>query len=175
MLGGPDRVSSSADLPDEVIAFAIAAIRKAKPEIWLFLEARTIIIDDMTAGRVLLTERNLIYLLRGDAADAPGQFVNRGPSLVPLGRYQRTGASQALNRPGGQMMGMAMKTMGIPETKAITLARGCGRSLAVLMRQIPGGRCQPPAWMPKRDVVLPAILRVGGIPAMSSTSVSFRA
>ena len=161
LLGGPDRLSFSADLPDEIVAFAIAAIRKAKPEVRLFLEARTIVVDNMTAGRMLLTEPNLIYLLRGDAADAPGQFVNRGPTLVPLGRYQRAGATQALNRPSGQMMGMAMKTMGIPEAKAITLARGCWRSLTVLMRQIPGGRCQPPAWMPKRTVVLPAILSGG--------------
>lgn len=161
LLGGPDRISFSADAPDEVIAFAIAAIRKAKPEIRLFLEARTIVVDNMTAGRMLLTERNLIYLLRGDAADAPGQFVSRGPSLVPLGRYQRTGARQALHRPSGQMMGIAMKTMGIPETMAITLARGCGRSLTVLMRHRPGGRCQPPAWMPNRDIVLPAILSGG--------------
>ncbi len=161
LLGGPDRISFSADLSDEVIAFAIAAIRKAKPEVRLFLEARTIVVDNMTAGRMLLTEPNLIYLLRGDAADAPGQFANRGPTLVPLGRYQRTGSTQALNRPSGQMMGMAMKTMVIPEAKAITLARGCGRSLAVLMRQIPGGRCEPPAWMPKRTVILAAILSGG--------------
>lgn len=31
LMGAPDRLSFSADLPDEVIAFAIAAIRKARP------------------------------------------------------------------------------------------------------------------------------------------------
>jgi len=161
LLGGPDRISFSADLPDEVIAFAVAAIRKANSKIRLFLDSRTLIVDSMDAGRMLINQPNIIYLLRGDSADAPGQFATRGPTLVPIGRYQRSSTTQALNRPSGQMLGMALQSMGIGEARALTLARGCGRSLTVLMRQIPGGSCQPPEWMPHRNILLPSIL-LGG-------------
>ncbi|HEY5212215.1 MAG TPA: hypothetical protein VIJ38_04255 [Acidobacteriaceae bacterium] len=154
-------ISFSADSPDEVVAFAVAAIRKSKPEVRLFLEARTIIVDNMDAGRELLTESNLIYLLRDSAAKAPGQFADKAPTLIPLGRQQRRGNPQQLSRPSGQVMGMAMSTMGIPENQAITMARGCGRSLAALARQFPGGSSEPPAWMPHGNLVLPAILAGG--------------
>ena len=41
------------DSAEEVIAFGVAAIRTAKPEIRAFLDARTIIVDDMDAARAL--------------------------------------------------------------------------------------------------------------------------
>jgi hypothetical protein len=68
-----------ADSPDEVVAFAVAAIRKAEPHIRLYLEARTLIIDSAAAGRQLLAARNLVLLLRDDAAHSPGQFSVVGP------------------------------------------------------------------------------------------------
>jgi hypothetical protein len=64
LMAGLGSISFSADSPDEVIAFAVAAIRKAKPEVRLFLEARTMVVDNMAAGRELLTESNLIYRSR---------------------------------------------------------------------------------------------------------------
>jgi hypothetical protein len=158
LLGHPDTIKLSADSPDEVVAFAIAAIRKAKPEVRLFLEARTLVIDTMAAGRELLVEDNLVFLLRDDAAQSPGQFAARGPTLVALGRQQRNGKGQALVRPSGHEMGMAMRTMGLPENEAITMARGCGRSLSALARRIPGG-CSPlPNWSKNGTTALPAIL-----------------
>lgn len=161
LMGGPDRISFSADHPDEVIAFAVAAIRSAAPDVRLFLEARTLVVDNLTAGRQLLANDRLVYLLRGETTGSPGLFFSRGPTLVPLGRHQRSGSAQALNRPSGQALGIALRSIGLAETKAMTLARGCGRSLTALMRQIPGGSCQDPPWMPDRESLLPAIL-VGG-------------
>jgi hypothetical protein len=154
-------ISFSADSPDEVIAFAIAAIRKAKPEVRLFLEARTLVIASMDAGRFMLSSRGLVYLLREDAAQSPNIFAGNGPTLVPLGRQQRTGSAQPLNRPSGQAMGMAIETMGIPQNKALTYARGCGRSLTALARQIPGGCYDPPPWLTEAPSILSAILAGG--------------
>ncbi|HVJ52905.1 MAG TPA: hypothetical protein VM689_10605 [Aliidongia sp.] len=151
-------VSLVADSPDEVIAFAIAAIRKADPGIRLFLEARTLVVDSATAGRQLLAAGNLVLLLRNDATRSPGQFSKTGSSLVPLGRQQRGAGNTTLPKPTGYAMGVAMRTMGLEDNRARTLARGCGRSLAALARLIPGGSSSQPAWLVKGQDLLPAIL-----------------
>ena len=132
-------VSLAADSPDEVVAFTIAAIRKAPEEIRLFLEARTLVVDSIAAGRQLLANDNLILLLRNDATRSPAQFSAVGPILVPLGRAQKPGGSSILVRPSGYGLGKAMMSMGLDETRALGLARGSGRSLTVLARLIPGG------------------------------------
>ena len=71
-------VSLVADSPNEVLAFAIAAIRRAASEIRLFLEARTLVVDSVAAGRQLLPGENLVLLLRNDAARSPTQFLTAG-------------------------------------------------------------------------------------------------
>ena len=55
-------------------------------------------------------------------------------------------------------MGVALRTMDFEENHAVTLARGCGRSLAALARLIPSGAYEPPAWLGKGQDLLPAIL-----------------
>ncbi len=158
LIGPRCALSFVADSPDEVIAFAIAAIRTAKPEVRLFLEARTLVIDSVAAGRQLLGNNDLILLLRDDAAKSPEQFAVVGSTLVPLGRQQRGGAAQALARPSGYAMGIAMKSMGLSENESLTLARGCGRSLTALARLKPGGSLVLPAWLSQGTELLPAIL-----------------
>ena len=152
---GPIRFS--ADSVDEVVAFAIAAIRTAEPEIRLFLEARTLVVDSLDAGRGLLSNNNLVFLLLNDCAASPGQFYERAPALIPLGRQQRNGAATQLNRPTGYELGTAIHDIGLPEAQAITLARGCGRSLSVLQRLIPSGSYCDPQWV-SDPIILPAIL-----------------
>ena len=147
-----------ADSPDEVVAFAVAAMRKADPNVRLYLEARTLVVDSAAAGRQLLATNNLVLLLRNDAARSPGQFSTIGPVLVPLGRKQSGGAAPTLDRPSGQAMGAAMKSMGLEENRALTYARGCGRSLTALARLIPGGTYEDPPWLKSGPELLPAIL-----------------
>jgi hypothetical protein len=53
-------VSLVADSSDEVVAFAIAAIRKATEDVRRFLEARTLVVDNAAAGRQLLGNDNLV-------------------------------------------------------------------------------------------------------------------
>jgi hypothetical protein len=158
LLQPQNAITLVADSPDEVVAFAIAAMRKSAPDVRLFFESRTLVIDSIAAGRQLFATDNLILLLRNEAARSPGQFLAVGSTLVPLGRQQRGGGAQTLARPSGFAMGTAMKSMGLEENRALTLARGCGRSLTVLARLIPGGASDDPAWLVKGPDLLPAIL-----------------
>jgi len=154
-------ISLVADSPDEVVAFAIAAIRKAPAATRLFLEARTLVIDSVAAGRQLMPDGKLVLLLRGDAAKSPKQFSTTGTTLVPLGRQQQGLGSPVLERPTAWAMSVAMRSMGLEENSALALARGSGRSLTALARLIPGGSFDDPAWLAKGVDLLPAIL-VGG-------------
>ena len=150
-----------ADSADEVIAFAVAAIRRADPATRLFLEARTLVVDSSAAGRQLPAEQNLILLLGGDAGRSPGQLALMGTPLVALGRQQKNGGAPVLPRQTGQGLGAAIRTMGIDENEALTLARGSGGSLAALARLKPSGSWTEPAWLSDGQVLLPAILAGG--------------
>ena len=158
LMGPSGALQVLADSADEAIAFAVAAIRRAEPEQRLFLEARTLVVDDAQAARPLLTNDNLVLLLRNEAARSPRQFAERFSVLVPLSRQQRGQAALALGRPSGFAFGQALQTMGIPENEALTLARGCGRSLTALERLQPGGRSEAPRWMSDAAELLPLLL-----------------
>jgi len=147
------------DSPDEVIAFGVAAIRTAKPEVRTFLEARTIVVDEMTAGRELLALDNLSFLLRGETAEVPGMF--KGASLVPLSRYQPGGKATLLDRPSADALAAALEKMHFDRVKAFQFARGSGRSLTALRRRIPAGSVPQPKWVESASTVLPAILAGG--------------
>ncbi len=157
LMSGPGPIKISADSADEVIAFSIAAIRSAKPEARLFLEARALVVDSLEAGRDLLTHDNLVFLLNGETVSTPGQFYDRAPTLIPLGRRQKSGKSDPLNRPTGYELGKAIEELGIPEPRAMALARGCGRSLSALQRLIPSGAYSEPRWCTDSQI-FPAIL-----------------
>jgi hypothetical protein len=146
------------DSADEVIAFGVAAIRTARSEVRAYLEARTIIVDDMDAGRELLGRGKLNFFLREQAAERAGLFAEKGATLVPLGRQQRGGQGELLSRPSAEAMGAGLKKMGFEHHEAIQLARGAGRSLVALRRQIPGGEAPPPKWLEGAATILPAIL-----------------
>jgi hypothetical protein len=155
---GSNSVSLVADSPDEVVAFAIAAIRKAPAETRLFLEARTLIVDSVGAGRQLPSDGKLVLFLRGDAAKSPRQFFAMGATLVPLGRQQQGLGSPVLDRPTSYAMSVAMRSMKLEENRALALASGSGRSLRALARLIPGGSFDEPSWLGKGSELLPAIL-----------------
>ena len=151
-------VSLIADSPDEVLAFSIAAIRRAPANVRLFLEARTLVVESITAGRQLLAGAGLVLFLNNDAAKSPRQFSNVGTTLIPLGRQQRGSGISVLVKPTAYAMSTAMRSMGLEENRALTLARGCGRSLAALARLIPGGSYDPPAWLQNGQKLLPGLL-----------------
>jgi hypothetical protein len=161
LMGPPQPLRFIADSPDEVTAFAVAAIRSAKPEVKLFLEARTLVVDTADAARELVGKSNLVFLVRGDAARAPGQLGDTGPTLVPLGRQQAVKKGTLLERPSSFAMANALEKMNLPRARAEALSKGCGRSLTALARQIPGGTCEVPDWVEHAQLLLPAILTGG--------------
>lgn len=161
LMGPPQPLRFVADSPDEVTAFAVAAIRGAKPDVKLFLEARTLIVDTPAAARELAGKPNLVFMVRGEAARAPGQLGDAGPTLVPLGRQQKMHKGTVLERPTSFAMANALAKMNFPRAQAEALAKGCGRSLTALARQIPGGTCEDPAWVEHAALLLPAILAGG--------------
>ncbi|HEX8574565.1 MAG TPA: hypothetical protein VF759_17625 [Allosphingosinicella sp.] len=161
LMGPPQPLRFIADSPDEVTAFAVAAIRSAKPEVKLFLEARTLVVDTSDAARELAGKSNLVFLVRGEAARAPGQLGDTGPTLVPLGRQQAVKKGTLLERPSSFAMANALAKMNQPQARAEALAKGCGRSLTALARQIPGGTCEVPDWVEHAQLLLPAILAGG--------------
>lgn len=158
LMGPPEKMFLIGDAPDEVIAFAIAAIRSADEKVRKFLEARTLVVDSEAAGRGLVAKPNLAFLLRGDTARSPGKFSEAGPTIVPLGGWQRSVKGQLLARQTSFALMKALEKMKLPEQKAQILARGCGGSLAALERQIPGGMSELPDWYDDADVLLPAFL-----------------
>jgi hypothetical protein len=161
LMGSPQPLRFIADSPDEVTAFAVAAIRSAKPEVKLFLEARTLVVETADAARELVGKSNLIFLVRGEAARAPGQLGDAGPTLVPLGRQQAVKKGTLLERPSSFAMASALEKMNQPRARAEALAKGCGRSLTALARQIPGGTSEVPDWVEHAQLLLPAILAGG--------------
>lgn len=146
-----------ADSQDDALAFAIAAIRAAPPEIRLFLEARTLVVDSTEAGRQLPRDGSLVLLLRNEPTKAPFQF-DAMATFVPLGRRTRGVAAPELLRPSAYAMAKALGAMGFGEQRASTLAHGSGRSLRSLARMIPSGSYDPPAWERSATELAPAIL-----------------
>ena len=161
LMGAPSSMTLQADSPDEVVAFAVAAIRQAPPAVRFFLQARTLIVDTVEAARFLAPKSGLLLILRGEAGRSPSQFSAGTTTLVPLGRQQKLGANEILPRPTAQALGKALMSMGWEENEALTLARGSGRSLTALSRLRPGGNYDPPGWVAEGAQLLPAILAGG--------------
>ena len=78
-----------ADSLDEAAAFAVAAIRKAPPDLRLFLEAKTLVVDTIEDGRALGAKDGLILILRGKAGRSPSLFSADCSLIIALGRQQR--------------------------------------------------------------------------------------
>jgi hypothetical protein len=158
---GASQVTICADSLDEVIAFAVAAIRKANPQVRQYLEARTLIIDSEEAARLLAAKRDLIFFPRGQARNISGPLAQSGPTLVAMGADEPKQNYQVLPRPSSGNLGKAITTMGFEEDRAYDLARKCGRSVTILRRLIPGGAASNPKWMSEGRILIPALLAGG--------------
>jgi hypothetical protein len=141
------QITICADSPDEVIAFAIASIRKADPQVKTYLEARTLIIESDEAARFLCQKRGLVFFPRGQAHNFAGRFAQSGPTLVAIGADRPNQNHETLLRPSSSNLGKAIATMGFEDDKAYDLARKCGRSITVLRRRLAGSAAPKPEWM----------------------------
>lgn len=145
------------DAIDEVIAFAVAAVRKADPARRFYLESRILIVDSETAARFLRDNKTgLIFFLRGDAQKLAGSLAKVGPTLLATGA-DRSGV-ELLPRASIGALAKAIATMGIENERAYDLARRCGRSIIVLRRILCGSAAPNPAWISDGRLLLPAFL-----------------
>lgn len=138
----------------------VKLIDGAQLEDWL-----AVVVDTVAAARELAGKSNLVFLARGEAARAPGQLGDAGPTLVPLGRQQAVKKGTLLERPSSFAMADVLVKMNQPRAYAEALAKGCGRSLTALARRIPGGICEVPDWVEHAHLLLPGILAGGWDPA----------
>lgn len=155
---GSGRLAFAADTTDEVIAFAVAAIRKAPDVVRKPLEARTLIVETEEAARHLVNTCNLIYLPRLAARKCVGLLKNSGPTVISAGADDKKSDHVELIRPTSSQLGKAFAGMGMSEVEGYDVARTCGRSLAVLARQKPSGTAELPTWVANADVLIPAML-----------------
>ncbi len=157
---GPIRLA--ADAPDEVIAFAIAAVRKAEWDTRLFLESRILVLHTEHAARSFARDpgRNHIFFPRLQANRISGQLSTIGTTLIALGRDQPS-RQGFLNRPSTYEFAKALQSLGLPDNEADNLARHCGRSIVVLARQFGAGHISPPAWVEQGHTLIPAVLAGG--------------
>lgn len=158
--GGP--VAFVADSPEEVVAFAVAAIRKADPITRFFLEARTLIVDTEAAGRALWAEAQAVFLPRGQAMSTVSILASKGPTLK-AGSYDRPDqGAEVLERPSAHELAKAFESMGLERDKAAKVARDCGRSVTVLARTFPGaGYAEPPRWKDDGAKLVAPLLAIG--------------
>lgn len=158
MYDGGGLLRYAADSPEEVVAFAVAAIRLAESPVRLFLEARTIIVDSKEAARQLSVKKGLAFLPTSQAKESAGLLSLSGPTVASAGAEDKHSAYEVLRRPTSQELGAALKFMGMTESEGYDLARKCGRSLAVLGRLRPNGNKPKPEWLVDGEALLPALL-----------------
>ena len=148
-----------ADSAEEVIAFAVAAIRKADSDVRKYLESRTVVVDTEDAARSLITSKNLTFLVLPAVGALSGALSRHNPVLVPVAREDSRGDSlDALRPPTAHEMSEAVRSMGLPQEQAIQLARKSSRRVTVLARLI--GLAPRPKWAEDQDLV--SALLLGG-------------
>lgn len=161
LMGPPQQITIIADAPDFATAFAVAAIRSTKEEMREFIEARTLVVDTMEAGRELIGHENLAFLLRKEAARSPTSFSERGPTVVPLARWHRSSSGIPLVVQTSFATKQVLVEMELPEGRAETLSKGCGGSLSALERMMGSGNYSLPGWAADMELLLPAFLAGG--------------
>jgi hypothetical protein len=155
---GVSRLPFAADSPDEVLAFAVAAIRRAEPSVRLFLESKTLIVDTEDAARRLAGKAGMVFLPRAQGRNLAGLLAQHGPTVVSAGADEKRSNHELLNRPRSSDLAKAFVGMGFSEQEGHDIAKRCGRSLAVLARQRPSGTATKPEWIDSGELLLPALL-----------------
>lgn len=146
-----------ADSADEAIAFAVAAIRSASPEIRFFLESRTIIVDEQDAVRELGSNDRLIFIPRGSAKELSGYLSRKSQTIVATGASEVARNFEILVRPAKYEIIQALKSLGLTEEDAAHKGRACGRSLTILARLMPFADYPPPEWTKNHEALMPAL------------------
>lgn len=161
--GVPRNFTIAAENAEEVVAFAVAAIRKAPEATRFLLEAKTMIVETHEAAQFLSGMSNMVYLVWREAEPLAATLGKRGPTLTAATGVVRKGkAIPQLNRPSASAWAEAMATMNIERQAAYELAQKCGRSLVIFRRQNSASGTHPPAeWVGQAESLKPALLAGG--------------
>lgn len=160
-LGGPaESFLIGAETSEEVLAFAVAAIRSAEPELRKTLESRTLIVRTEAAARFLAMHSKMIFIATAAAESLVGVLGKNNPTLSAA-----TGAlakrAWTLKRPTASGMVPGFVEMGLDHGQAYELAHRCGRSLTILKRLIKNVPVADPVWVNQAFALKPALLAGG--------------
>jgi hypothetical protein len=149
-----------AETSEEVIAFAVAAIRCTAPALREWLESRTLIIRTQMAARFFEMHTGLVFIAMGDAESLVGALGSKCPTLsAATGALAKRGAM--LKRPTASGMVDGFIEMGLDHGQGYELAHRCGRSLTILKRLINNKPPADPIWLQQASVLKPAFLAGG--------------
>lgn len=158
--GSPQAMLLGAETALEVVAFAVAAIRTAPPEVRRTLETRTMIVESQAAARFLTGKKNLSFITKDDGDRASGVLSQYGPTLsAATGAQARNLPRLARSSANGMVDGLM--EMGCAREDAYELAHRCGRSLTILQRLIPNQPYDEPEWVRHATTLKPAFLAGG--------------
>lgn len=158
--GQPESFMLGAEASEEVIAFAVAAIRSAEPAVRESLESRTLIVRTEAAARFLAMHTKMVFIATGAAETLVGVLARNCPTLsAATGAQAKRGPM--LNRPTASGMVPGFIEMGLDHGQGYKLAHRCGRSLTILKRLIRNAPVADPAWVSQAPVLKPALLAGG--------------
>lgn len=160
-LSGPaDSFMLGAETSEEVVAFAVAAIRSAPLDVRNSLECRTLIVRTQAAARFFELQKGLVFIATGDAESLAGVLGKNCPTLsVATGAQAKRGA--VLKRPTAPGMVDGFIGMGLSHEEGYELAHRCGRSLTILKRLRPNTPPANPVWVQQVFALKPAFLAGG--------------
>lgn len=158
--GQPESFMLGAETSEEVIAFAVAAIRTADPAVRESLESRTLIVRTQEAARFLAMRTKMAFIATGPAEALVGVLGKNCPTLsAATGAQAKRGPM--LNRPTASGMVPGFVEMGLDHGQGYELAHRCGRSLTILKRLIRNAPVADPAWVAQATALKPALLAGG--------------
>lgn len=160
LLGQPESFIFGAETSEEVVSFAVAAIRSAEPAVRDSLESRTLIVRTEAAARFLAMHTKMAFIATGAAESLVGVLAKNCPTLSAA-----TGAQAKrcpiLKRPTASGMVPGFIEMGMDHGQGYELAHRCGRSLTILKRLIRNAPVADPAWVSLAPRLKPALLAGG--------------
>lgn len=160
LCGPADSFMLGAETSEEVIAFAVAAIRRAAPAVRESLESRTLIIRTQAAARFFEMHTGLVFIATGEAESLVGALGKKCPTLsAATGALAKRGAM--LKRPTASGMVDGFIEMGLDHGQGYELAHRCGRSLTILKRLINNKPAADPVWLQQASLLKPAFLAGG--------------
>lgn len=160
LCGPADSFMLGAETSEEVVAFAVAAIRRAAPAVRESLESRTLIIRTQMAARFFEMHTGLAFIATGEAESLVGVLGKKCPTLsAATGALAKRGAM--LKRPTASGMVEGFIEMGLDHGQGYELAHRCGRSLTILKRLINNKPAADPVWLQQAAVLKPAFLAGG--------------